>query len=153
MKFAYHQSLKATPLLLCLFLISYSSCKKVIVDPIIELTPAEITTALLKGSAWTMAAVKVDDVVLDLYKGLTVSFTEDGKYSSANGGKIWPASGTWKFKNDEAKAMIREDGLEITIDAITDKAMTISFTQAGGTVFEPGRNQAVGGKHVLTMGR
>ena len=105
-----------------------------------------------------MSGVKVDDVVLDLYKNLNISFTVDadgknGRYTSVNGGVVWPASGTWAFKNAEAKAMIRDDGLEIGIDAITEKTMTISFTRTGDTVFEGGRNKAVGGKHVMTLGR
>ena len=49
--------------------------------------------------------------------------------------------------------MIRDDGLEIGIDAITEKTMTISFTRTGDTVFEGGRSEAVSGKHVMTMGR
>ncbi|MBK5278145.1 MAG: hypothetical protein JJE09_04700, partial [Bacteroidia bacterium] len=94
----------------------------------------------------------------DLYKGLSVTFTADadgknGRYNSVNGGVVWPASGTWTFKNADAKAMTRDDGLEITIDAIAEKSMTISFTRTGDTVFEGGRNKAVGGKHVMTMGR
>ncbi len=152
-------SLRMMTLLLCLVLITYSSCDKTVVEPPEPPVPtaAEETAALLKGSAWVMSGVKVDDVVLDLYKNLNISFTSDadgsnGKYTSVNGGVIWPASGTWKFKNADAKVMVREDGLEITIDAITEKTMTISFTRTGDTVFG-GRTKAVGGKHVLTMGR
>ena len=148
---------KVTTLLLCLSLITYTSCTDPIVKPP-ELTAAEVTTALLKGSAWVMSGVKVDDVVLDLYKNLNISFTADadgtnGKYTSVNGGAIWPATGTWAYKNEEAKVMIRDDGLEIGIDAITEKTMTISFTRTGDTVFEGGRSAAVSGKHVMTMGR
>lgn len=145
--------------LLCLLLVVNSSCKKTPdPEPEPEPTAAEITTGLLKGAAWVMSGVTVDGVVLDLYKNLNIVFTADadgknGKYTSVNGGVLWPASGTWSFKNEEAKAMIRDDGLEITIDALTDKAMTISFTRSGDTVFEGGRNKAVGGKHVLTLGR
>jgi hypothetical protein len=146
-------------LLLCLLVVTYSSCKK---DPGEIETPMptakETTAGLLKGAAWVMSGVKVDDVVLDLYKDLSIAFTADadgsnGKYTSVNGGVLWPASGTWTFKTDEAKAITRDDGLEITIDALTEKSMTISFTRAGDTVFEGGRNNAVGGKHVLTLGR
>ena len=117
-------------------------------------TEIETKTALLKGAAWTTKGVKVDDVVLDLYKDFNISFTEDGKYTSVKGGVIWPASGTWKFKNEEAKIIVREDNLEIGVDALTEKSMTISFTRTGDTVFETGgRSTAVGGKHVLTLGR
>jgi hypothetical protein len=151
---------KATTLLLCLLVATYSSCKKTIVEPVEpEPTPVEITTALIKGPAWVMSGVTVDGVVLDLYKNLNISFTADadgknGKYTSVNGGVLWPASGTWTYKTDEAKAMVRDDGLEITIDALTEKTMTISFTRTGDTVFEDGgRTKAVGGKHVLTLGR
>lgn len=157
MKPISNYSLRVMTLLLCMVLITYSACDKPVVEPP-DPTAAEATTALLKGSAWVMSDVKVDDVVLDLYKNLNISFTADadgknGKYKSVNGGVVWPASGTWAFKNDEAKAMVRDDGLEIGIDAITEKTMTISFTRTGDTVFEGGRNKAVGGKHVMTLGR
>lgn len=150
MKFIQTINLRALTVLLCLSLVIYSSCKK---DPV-EPTEIEIKTALLKGSAWIMQGVKVDDVVLDLYKDMNISFTEDGKYTSVKGGVIWPASGTWKFKDEEAKIIVREDNLEIGLDALTEKSMTISFTRTGDTVFEPGgRSAAVGGKHVITMRR
>ncbi len=151
-------SLQVMTLLLFGVLITNSSCDSTVDPPEPPVpTAAEETAALLKGSAWVMSGVKVDDVVLDLYKNLNISFTSDadgsnGKYTSVNGGVIWPASGTWRFKNPDAKVMVREDGLEIGIDAITDKTMTISFTRTGDTVFG-GRTKAVGGKHVLTMGR
>jgi hypothetical protein len=158
MKSIYKFSLPVITLLLFGVLITYSSCDNTVDPPgPTPQTPAEETAALLKGSAWVMSGVKVDDVVLDLYKNLNISFTSDadgsnGKYTSVNGGAIWPASGTWRFKNADAKAMVRDDGLEIGIDAITEKTMTISFTRTGDTVFG-GRTIAVGGKHVLTMGR
>jgi len=153
-------SLTGMTALLCLVLVTYSSCKKDPDDPEPPVpTAAETTTALLKGPAWVMSGVTVDGVVLDLYKNLNIAFTADadgknGKYSSVNGGVLWPASGTWTFKNEEAKAMVRDDGLEITIEALTEKSMTISFTRTGDTVFEEGgKTKAVGGKHVLTLGR
>ena len=157
MKSIYKNSFLAITLLLCLVLLTYSGCNPP-EPPEPEPTAAEVTTALLKGSAWVMSVVKVDDVVLDLYKNLNISFTADddgtnGKYTSVNGGAIWPATGTWAYKNAEAKVMIRDDGLEIGIDAITEKTMTISFTRTGDTVFEGGRSEAVSGKHVMTMER
>ena len=146
-------------LVLFAVLIGFSSCKKDNPEPEPPVpTAAEVTTALLKGPAWTMSGVTVDGVVLDLYKNLNIAFTADdngsnGKYTSVNGGVIWAATGTWKFKDDLAKVMVRDDGLEISIDAITATTMTISFTRTGDTVFEGGRSNAVGGKHVLTLGR
>jgi len=159
MKMIYTLSLRSMTLLLALFLITYSSCKK---EPTPEPTPpeptaAEKSTALLIGAAWANKGVTVDGVVMDLYKGMAVTFTSDsptaGKYTSVNGGAIWPASGTWRYKDETAKVMVREDNMEIAIDAITSTAMTISFTRTGETVFEPGRTKAVSGKHVMTMGR
>lgn len=145
-------------LFLFLLVVTYSSCKKGGDEPEPEPTAAELTTALIKGNAWVMSGVTVDGVVLDLYKNLNIAFTADvdgsnGRYSSVNGGVLWPASGTWKYKSDEARAIIRDDGLEVTIDALTEKSMVISFTRTGDTVFEGGRTKAVGGKHVLTLGR
>src|SRR5882757_8035049 len=101
MKTIYTLGARTTTLVLCGCLVFYSSCHKpkTVEPPVKPPTQAEINTGLLKGAAWVMGSVKVDDVVLDLYKGLSVVFTADGKYNSVNGGVIWPATGTWKFKD------------------------------------------------------
>jgi len=113
---------------------------------------AERVTELLQGNAWTIKSVKVDDVVLDLYANLKVTFTKEGTYTSTNGGVIWPASGTWKFKDENATVIIRQDDLEIGIQNIDDTLLTITFTWKED-VFAEGRTGAVSGKHVLTLSR
>ena len=140
-------ALRFSSLLIFFFLILCSCGKD---DP--KPTEEERVTELLQGSAWTIKDVKVDDVVLDLYAGLNVTFKQDGTYTSVKGGAIWPATGTWKFKDETATAMIREDDLEIGIQNIEATSLTITFTWKDD-VFIEGRTGAVSGKHVLVLGR
>ena len=56
-------------------------------------TPNDITEELLKAQVWELTETKIDGVVSDIYDGLTLSFGTK-TYSTTNGGKIWPASGT-----------------------------------------------------------
>lgn len=139
-----------TFLLFLLMLLLLPACKKKKdPEPVIE---TERVAALLKGSTpWALSDVTVDGVVLDLYQDLKVTFT-DGAYTSLNGGVIWPPSGTWRFKDETAKVMIREDNLEITILEIGEKSMKVEFVWAND-VFEGGRSRAVAGRHVMIMGR
>jgi hypothetical protein len=141
---------RTTFLVFLLALVLLTACKKK-KDP--EPVPeTERVTALLKGSTpWAISDVTVDGVVLDLYQGLEVTFT-DGAYTSLNGGVIWPASGTWRFKDETAKVMIREDDLELTILEIAEQSMTVEFIWAED-VFEGGRSKAVAGRHVMILGR
>ncbi|HZX75499.1 MAG TPA: hypothetical protein VFE57_13825 [Cyclobacteriaceae bacterium] len=129
------------------FLILFSCGKN---DP----KPSEVerVTELLQGNAWTIKNVKVDDVVLDMYANLKVTFTREGTYTSVNGGVIWPASGTWKFKDENATAMIRQDDLEIGIQSIDASSLTVTFTWKDD-VYVEGRTSAVSGKHVMTLSR
>lgn len=148
--------MKTLPLLRLAGILSMSlllvlpACKKKDPGP----TEVERVSALLKGTGtipWGISDVTVDGVVLDLYQGLKVTFT-DGAYTSLNGGVIWPPSGTWRFKDESAKVMIREDNLEITILEIDEKSMKVEFVWAND-VFEGGRSKAVAGRHVMILGR
>jgi len=124
------------------------SCSKS--DP----TPSETerVTELLQGSAWTIKEVKVDGVVLDLYANLKVTFAKEGTYTSVNGGVIWPVSGTWKFKDETATTLVREDDLEIGIQNIDETSLTITFVWKDD-VFIEGRGGAVSGRHEFVLSR
>jgi hypothetical protein len=134
--------------LIFLLVLLFSSCKKD--DP--KPTEVERVTALLQGNAWAIKDVKVDGVVLDLYANLKVTFASAGTYTSVNGGAIWPASGTWKFKDESATTIVRQDDLEIGIQNIDEASLTITFTWKDD-VFVEGRKAAVSGKHVLVLSR
>ncbi len=157
MKYVHGVSLRVLSVILVLTLLGYSACKKDNPTPEPEPTAEEVALGKLKGAAWVLGSggVKVDDVVVDLYAGLSIAFTDDKKYTSVNGGVLWPASGTWSFKSgSDGTIIVRDDGLEVTIAFPSASTLTLTFTRTGDTVFEPGgRKSAVGGKHVITLGR
>ena len=95
--------------------------------------------------------VKIDDVVSDLYAGLTLSFGSD-TYTTTNGGKVWPASGTWEFVGDKGDKILRDDGLQITIESANASQLVMSFTWSS-TTFDGGRAGSLTGLHRMTFKR
>lgn len=126
-------------------LLIISGCKKE--DPLPEV---ERIKTLLAANTWRVQSVVVDGVNQNnLFTGLTLSFTATN-YSTTNGGLVWPASGTWLFKDDTGKTILRSDGLEITLEDVTETTLKLSLNRAGGTLGK-GRSQSVAGKHVFTF--
>jgi hypothetical protein len=135
----------------CLFLpvvILLTSCQQ---EP--ELTVAEkVTEQLAAAESWKAPTVTVDGVdYSDLYKDFSVKF-EATTYSSTGGAPVWPASGTWKFINEEATRMLLDNTLEVQIDAVTDESLELSL-QWNKTTFEPGRASSVKGQMKFKLKR
>lgn len=133
-----------TLLTMVLFLASCGPDPKV--DP--KETEKERVEGLIKGS-WTIQNVTIDGVVSNSFASMALSFTGT-TYTTNNGGIVWPATGTWSFKDETAKTILRNDGIEINIDAITATSFTLSFTW-GKTTLGSGREISIKGKHVFTF--
>ncbi len=132
------------PLALIVMLSALISCK----DD--EPTPQEKATSLLTSSTWKIKTVSVDATDrTSVYPGLTLTFTATG-YTTTNGGVIWPATGTWLFKDQTATTITRSDGLEITIQELTETSLKLAFSWTK-TTLGSGRVQSVSGLHVLTF--
>ena len=95
-----------------------------------------------------MTAVTIAGVSSNLYAGLTLSFTSTS-YTTTNGGKIWPASGTWSFVGEPGNKIKRDDGLEITIESINTSQLVLTFTWA--TTTSGGRVASLKGLHRMTF--
>lgn len=114
-------------------------------------TVAEVTKMKLSAHTWNLTQALVDGVdKTNSYKGLTLRFSDAG-YTAADVTPSWPVNGTWKFGTDEAKTIIRGDGLQIEILEVGDATLKISYTWATAT-FKPGRTASFAGKHTLTFG-
>lgn len=112
-------------------------------------TEAERVNRLLAAGQWTLDNAVVDGVNrTDVYNGFKVTFTAAG-FTTANGGAIWPASGTWTL-NDAATTLTRNDNVVITIDELSETELVIGFTNSK-TTFKPGRALSVGGDHTFTL--
>jgi hypothetical protein len=83
-----------------------------------------------------------------LFANMTLTLA-DKTYTSTNGGGAWPATGTWAYATNSTTVITRNDGLQITIDEITDSKLKLSFDWAKSTF--GGRVNSVGGKNVFTF--
>lgn len=122
-----------------------SGCDKSSPSP----TEAERVATILKKGSWKIVTVTIDNTLGNSYAGMTLSFTSSG-YSATNGAPVWPASGTWTFTNDTAKVLKRDDGLEVTIEAIDDAGLVLSLSWSKTTLGK-GRTQSISGKHVFVF--
>jgi hypothetical protein len=103
---------------------------------------------LLKSGTWKLKSLTVDGVDQTAsFPNMTLKFT-DTNYSSVNGKDVWPASGTWSFTSDAATAFDRNDGTQVSIDAISATDMTLSLNWTT-TKLGPGRMQRIQGKNVF----
>ncbi len=117
-----------------------------------EPTAQETATNLLTSAVWKIKTVTVDAVdKSSIYPGLTLTFTATG-YTTTNGGAIWPASGTWSFTDQTATVITRNDGLEITIQELTETSLKLAFNWTK-TTLGSGREQSLSGQHVLSYSK
>jgi len=116
-----------------------------------DLTPNAQTEKLLRARVWELTETKIDGVISNLYDGLTLTFGSK-IYSTTNGGKLWPASGTWDFIGGKGAMIIRNDGLEIEVIKADAANLTISFFWYS-TIYEGGRKGSLSGLHVMTFKR
>jgi hypothetical protein len=113
-----------------------------------EPTAQEVNRKKLMSGTWRVAEVKVDGVnQTSLFTGMTLQFTKD-QYTSTNGDPVWPASGTWEFEDAKATMISRDDGIFITIEAITNSELVLSLTWDENT-YSGGRQKSIAGPHVF----
>ena len=120
-------------------------------DPTPVVTEPQRVTSLLKTGTWKVQSVSVDGTDQSaLFKNFTLSFTDAG-FATVNGTAVWPASGTWKFFNDQATSFTRDDGLVVTIQNVSSTQLIISLVWTK-TTLGPGRVGSVKGTTVFTLG-
>ncbi len=108
--------------------------------------------SLLTGSAWKMTTVTVDGTdKTAVYDDLILTFGIT-TFTSTNGGVVWPATGTWAFTSPDATAIVRNDGLAVTIQEITSTSLKLGLTW-NKTTLGSGRTSSVSGQHVFSFGK
>jgi hypothetical protein len=122
-----------------------SSCKKN------EDTAQQKAMKLITGT-WTSTNVTVDGVNKnDLFTGFTLTLSP-AVFSSSNGDPVWPVSGTWNFTDGNATAFIRNDGVVVSVNALTETSLTLTL-QWDKTTFGGGRTNSVSGQHVFEFSK
>jgi hypothetical protein len=113
-------------------------------------TPKELTTQKLIANTWKISTVSVDGVdQTALFTNMTLTFTAT-RYTTTNGGVVWPASGSWSYTDNTAQKIKRDDNVEVTLTEVSETALKMTLTWAQGT-FGSGRVSSVAGQHVFTM--
>ena len=109
-------------------------------------TPQKKAFEYLSGS-WKISggSIKVDGKDESTqYPGFSLSFTETG-YNSSNAGKLFKASGTWKWKDVKTDKLITLGTKEITITELTKSKLVFTFTFAGAGA------AGIPGSYVVTL--
>jgi hypothetical protein len=132
-----------------LIALSLSGCGD---DPTPQPSAQDVAREKLTATTWKLTKVTVDGVdQTSVYENLTLTFTNTA-YTSTNGKVIWPTSGTWLFNNGQATEMKRNDGLEISIQNLTDTSLRLGLDWES-TSIGTGRVLAIGGQHVFEFGK
>lgn len=128
-------------MLLIVGLGTLNSCKKD--DPQPE---TERVQQLLVSGNWQIQSVLVNETDQTAsFSGLTLSFTATN-YSTTNGKIVWPASGTWKFSDNSATKITRDNSLEISLIEVTPTSLRMSFINPTTTI-GTGRLSSTSGEH------
>jgi len=127
-------------------------------------TPADPEGDQIKllSKAWKAVAVTLDgeDRTADFKDVNWVLTIGDKTYSTANTpaiySSVWPASGTWDFKDvgsalPDLTTIVRDDAVEITIDIISDTQFQIEFDYVTGAADLGGRVNNTEGHYVFQM--
>ena len=114
------------------FLLTISSCKD---DP----TNEEIFLKKM-ALAWKSSSTGVQfdgKDVNGIFKDFTITFTESQTYTTISGNTpVWPASGKFTLKPNSSSAgfsLLRDDGVEVTVDQLTDTKLVLKFNYVGKT--------------------
>lgn len=113
-------------------------------------TPSEVTGKQLSSGVWKVQSVMVDGTdKTNLFHGFTLQYSST-TFSSSNGTLVWPSSGTWNFKDETAKMIVRDDGLEMTIETVSNTKFTFSFVWTK-TTYGGGRSNSTSGVYSFEM--
>lgn len=116
-------------------------------DPVSE---TERVTSLLTAHPWKVSSVTVDNVSQSaLFTNFAITFTATG-FSTTNGAPVWPASGTWSFTDDNARAFTRGDGILVTIADVSSSALHLELVWSEGTLGS-GKISSIAGTHVFQL--
>ena len=95
-------------------------------------SPADKQAKLL-AFEWDLSAngAKLESAAQSEWDDFTLTFSGDGSggsytSSGADAAEVWPASGTWKF-GDDNDTIVRNDGVEIDISSLTSSGLTLAF--------------------------
>lgn len=116
-------------------------------------TEQELAFEKLSGT-WaygSTGSIKVDGQDKSLnYPGFSLSFAEQ-TYQTTNAGKLFSASGAWKWADAKKADQMQLDGKDIVIKTLTDSELVFTFT------FRPPSERAgaagISGNYTITLSK
>ena len=107
------------------------------VDDVVD--PLDTQANLLNGS-WVVKdanSVTKDGIVVNVFTAISLTFSGGSASAVAyatltsDSNEIWPASGTWQFQGGSSAALLRSDGVVISI-SVTETTLRTTFSTSGG---------------------
>ena len=112
---------RAMSFVVLLIVTTLAGCKK---DEGVDLQEQRIDEL---SATWQVNNVINDATdVTDQFTGFTLTI-EALTFTTQNGGNAWPSSGNYSFASGTVDKIIRNDGVEVAIDEITDTSLVLSF--------------------------
>jgi hypothetical protein len=109
-------------------------------------TDIEIVTDQITSGPWKVKSVTVDGTdQTNLFTSFTLQVSP-AAFTTTHGGVVWPASGSWDFTDASATKIKRTDGIEMTIESISESELILSFTWST-TTYGGGRISSISGLH------
>jgi hypothetical protein len=115
----------------------------------------EINTGILTSKTWTVNSVTVPAgtaTEASAWNNFTVTFNATNMTTAnhPDGAQVvWP-SGSWSFKDDDARIIVRGDGVEMTVNTITESSLVLTFTMPDNTQIA-GRTAGLGGQYTFNL--
>ena len=108
--------------------------------------PLQVRLAELQGT-WTVERVVNDNQnVTSLYA--LFSLTIDGDlFQTGSGGNAWPASGSFTINRNDIDTIIRNDGVEVSIEEINANRLQLSFDKPNVS----SREQGITGNFIFNL--
>ena len=104
---------------------------------------------ILGSKTWNVTSVRVDGSATTEFDGMTLSFRET-TYMATGGEPVWPADGTWSFQSADARTILRDDGVSITVVEASPEMIELSIHWSS-TTFGPARTNSIEGEYVFTF--
>ncbi len=100
------------------------------------------------SATWALGSVTNDgNDVTSQFTGFSLSI-DQFSFTTENGGNAWPTSGTYSFIENDLDRLQRSDGVEITIDAINNDDLSLSFQVS---TLPGGRTAGITGNFIFSL--
>jgi hypothetical protein len=126
-------------------------CKDDSVDPKVVALNAQLAVLTNGGSSWVLAStgsVMKDDVdVSSQFAGFKLTVGNKTYTTQKSLSHVWKASGTWDFKNDNPNLILKDGGVEVSVNH-SSSGLTLTFAAGNST---GARGNSISGKYVFRL--